>query len=70
MTSQAVWRTDDPCPLCGTGLTTTTTVTTVTTADGIQTDQYCNLCGWSITWQADLDLTADHASARHGGDAR
>ena len=52
MTAPTAWRTDDPCPLCGTGLTTTTT------ADGTETDQYCNLCGWSITWQADLDLTA------------
>ena len=64
MTAPTGWRTDDPCPLCGTGLIT------ITTAAGNQADQYCTLCGWSITWQADLDLTADPPSARPGGDAR
>jgi hypothetical protein len=64
MTAPTIWRTDDPCPLCSTGLTSTGT------ADGTETDQYCTLCGWSITWQADLDLTADRAPARPGGDAR
>jgi len=53
MTAPTTWRTDDPCPLCGTGLTTTDS------SDGSQTDQYCNLCGWSITWQAALDLDGD-----------
>ena len=64
MTAPTLWRTDDPCPLCGTGLTTTST------ADGAETDQYCTLCGWSITWQADLDLIAYRATVRPGGDAR
>jgi hypothetical protein len=53
MTAPTMWRTDDPCPLCGTGLTTTDS------SDGSQTDQYCNLCGWSITWQADMNLNGD-----------
>ena len=44
------WRTDDPCPVCGTGLTTTDT------PDGSQLAQDCALCGWSVTWQASLDL--------------
>jgi hypothetical protein len=38
------WRTDDPCPVCGTGLNCTD-VGDVTVA------QDCPLCGWSATWQ-------------------
>jgi len=37
------WRTDDPCPVCGTGLHATD--------DGRQVAQDCPLCGWSATWQ-------------------
>lgn len=33
MTTLVTWRTDEPCPLCGTALTTTST------ADGTQADQ-------------------------------
>ncbi len=47
MTEVTSWRTDDPCPACGTGLTATDT--------GSQVIQDCALCGWSATWQADLD---------------
>jgi uncharacterized Zn finger protein (UPF0148 family) len=36
------WRTDDPCPVCGTSLTATDT--------GNTTRQDCPLCGWSTTW--------------------
>jgi predicted RNA-binding Zn-ribbon protein involved in translation (DUF1610 family) len=44
----ATWRTDDPCPVCGTGLRVTD--------DGISAvTQDCPLCGWSAIWQADLD---------------
>jgi hypothetical protein len=64
MTMPTTWRTDDPCPQCGTGLTT------ITTGDGSQADQYCTLCGWSITWQTELDLTAGITAVRPGGDAR
>jgi hypothetical protein len=39
-----MWRTDDPCPLCGTGLTATGSATTIR--------QDCGLCGWSVTWTA------------------
>ena len=40
----ARWRTDDPCPICGTGLHVTD--------DGISAvTQDCPLCGWSATWQ-------------------
>jgi hypothetical protein len=45
------WHTDDPCPVCGNGLTYT--------EDGAsQVTQECGLCGWSATWQADLNLEA------------
>jgi hypothetical protein len=40
------WRTDDPCPVCGTGLTATDDGTGTITQD-------CGLCGWSTTWAAD-----------------
>jgi hypothetical protein len=42
------WRTDDPCPLCGTGLTITDTG-----RGDVQQD--CLLCGWSVSWQAQMD---------------
>jgi hypothetical protein len=38
------WRTDDPCPVCGTGLTTTDD------ADSARVAQDCGLCGWSAIW--------------------
>jgi len=44
------WRTDDPCPVCGTGLTSTDDLA------GHQIDQDCPLCGWSASWQTALDL--------------
>ena len=56
MSGTTVWRTDDPCPVCGTGLTATDD------PDGDQAGQDCGLCGWSVTWQAALNLD--------GGDAR
>lgn len=42
MTAPTTWRTDDPCPVCGTGLHATD--------DGRQLAQHCPLCGWSTTW--------------------
>jgi hypothetical protein len=50
MTALQSWRTDDPCPVCGTGLTATDD------AHGNQVSQDCGLCGWSVTWQAAMDL--------------
>jgi hypothetical protein len=44
------WRTDDPCPVCGTGLHATGDATGVIT-------QHCPLCGWSATWQTTGDDT-------------
>ena len=46
-TSATTWRTDDPCPVCGTGLHTTDDASAVT--------QDCPLCGWSAIWQAQRD---------------
>ena len=45
MTTVTTWRTDDPCPVCGTGLTPPTTAPAGSSQD-------CPLCGWSATWQA------------------
>ena len=42
------WRTDDPCPVCGTGLTATDD------GDG-PVSQDCPLCGWSATWATGQD---------------
>jgi hypothetical protein len=36
------WRTDDPCPVCGTALNATNSAR--------QVRQDCPLCGWSTTW--------------------
>jgi endogenous inhibitor of DNA gyrase (YacG/DUF329 family) len=48
MTTVTTWRTDDPCPVCGTGLTSTDD-------GGRNIRQDCPLCGWSATWQAAMD---------------
>jgi hypothetical protein len=40
------WRTDDPCPCCGTALTATDDGQVRITLD-------CPLCGWSSTWTGD-----------------
>jgi endogenous inhibitor of DNA gyrase (YacG/DUF329 family) len=47
MTTGTTWRTDDPCPACGTGLHATD--------NGSDIQQDCPLCGWSATWQAQMD---------------
>jgi hypothetical protein len=39
------WRTDDPCPVCGTGLLATGDATPLVRQD-------CPLCGWSAIWHA------------------
>ncbi len=41
MNTPATWRTDDPCPACGTPLHATETPVTVT--------QDCPACGWTAT---------------------
>lgn len=45
------WRTDDPCPVCGTGLTSTG-------PGDLAVRQDCTLCGWSVTWQTGMDREA------------
>jgi ribosomal protein S27AE len=66
MTGTTTWRTDDPCPACGTGL--------LLTEDGaeIQLAQDCPLCGWSAIWQAALNMDdyAPGSSASAGREAR
>ena len=46
MSTVTTWRTDDPCPACGTGLQNTD--------DQKTTRQDCPLCGWSATWAAEV----------------
>jgi hypothetical protein len=48
MTTMTTWRTDDPCPVCGTDLTSTDDGASVIRQD-------CPLCGWSACWQAAMD---------------
>jgi endogenous inhibitor of DNA gyrase (YacG/DUF329 family) len=48
MSTLTTWRTDDPCPVCGTGLHTTDDGYAAVTQD-------CPLCGWSVTWRAQMD---------------
>jgi hypothetical protein len=40
------WRTDEPCPCCGNGLTATDEGQPQIILD-------CLLCGWSSTWTGD-----------------
>ena len=47
MTAVTAWRTDEPCPVCATGL--------IMQDDGVPLRAECRLCGWSDTW------TGDHA---------
>jgi hypothetical protein len=46
MTAVTAWRTDEPCPVCGTGL--------ILHDDGtIAPWGECRLCGWADTWNRD-----------------
>jgi hypothetical protein len=45
MTAVTAWRTDDPCPVCATGLTLL--------EDGSVSRVECRMCGWSDTWTGD-----------------
>jgi hypothetical protein len=43
MSTVTAWRTDEPCPVCATGL--------ILLDDGTSPPRYeCRLCGWSDTW--------------------
>ena len=53
MSPLTTWRTDDPCPVCGTGLH-------ITDDGAAPVTQECPLCGWSATWTAEAgDGAAD-----------
>jgi hypothetical protein len=55
MIAITAWRTDEPCPVCATGL--------IVLDDGTSAPGYeCRLCGWSDTWTGDNpdDREADH----------
>jgi hypothetical protein len=45
MSAPVTWRTDDPCPVCATGLLATGRL------DAVRQD--CALCGWSATWNTE-----------------
>ena len=45
MTTPTAWRTDEPCPVCATGL--------ILLDDGTDQRTECRLCGWSDTWASD-----------------
>ena len=46
MTAITAWRTDEPCPVCATGL--------ILHDDGaIPPWAECRLCGWADTWTGD-----------------
>jgi hypothetical protein len=48
MTPVTAWRTDEPCPVCATGL--------ILLDDGAAAPRYeCRLCGWSGTWASEMD---------------
>jgi hypothetical protein len=50
VSAAATWRTDDPCPVCDTGVISTDNPTLLRVA------QDSSFCGWSASWQADLDV--------------
>jgi len=43
MTAATTWRTDEPCPVCGTGLD-------VLDDGGALIRAWCSLCGHADTW--------------------
>jgi hypothetical protein len=46
MTAVTAWRTDEPCPVCATGLILLDDGGPVLRAE-------CRLCGWAGTWTGD-----------------
>ena len=60
MTTVTAWRTDEPCPVCATGLTMLD--------DGGPAPRYeCRLCGWSDTWGSPDPDACDHEHLGGGG---
>ena len=47
MAAPIAWRTDEPCPVCATGL--------IMREDGLTLLAECHLRGWTDTWTTDLD---------------
>lgn len=54
MTTVTSWRTDEPCPVCATGL--------ILLDNGTAPRYECRLCGWADTWTGvdPDDCDADH----------
>jgi hypothetical protein len=52
MTPVTAWRTDEPCPICATGLILHDHGTLPLTAE-------CRLCGWAGTWTEGQDTGGD-----------
>jgi ribosomal protein S27AE len=48
MTTGTSWRTDEPCPVCATGLI-------MHHHDDGTLQAECRLCGWAGTWTTDED---------------
>jgi hypothetical protein len=46
MTTVTTWRTDEPCPVCATGLIMHDDGSAPIVAE-------CRLCGWAGTWTSD-----------------
>ena len=46
-TTGTSWRTDEPCPVCATGL--------IMHEHGTTLAAECRLCGWADTWTTDED---------------
>ena len=46
MTAVTAWRTDEPCPVCATGLILLDDGSSALRAE-------CRLCGWAGTWTGD-----------------
>jgi hypothetical protein len=47
MSAATAWRTDDPCPVCATGL--------ILLGDGGILRAECRLCGYADTWTNEAD---------------
>lgn len=62
VSNQTVWRTDDPCPVCATGLFLVGRGAPVQVLE-------CRLCGWSETWDLTTDTSNDTSNGKRG-DAR
>jgi hypothetical protein len=61
MTRPEVWRTDEPCPVCQTGLFI------IGFGELIQVIE-CRLCGWSDTWDLTSDETSEMQETGGGGE--